>query len=108
MTERLVRILSRKHSKLLLLVSSYQASVALPSNGIKRANWSYGPLAYGPVDKGVQAAGAGWFTAACSPRSAGSRARRKRGMIGLVRTVVAFHAHPDDEALLTGGTLAKL
>jgi LmbE family N-acetylglucosaminyl deacetylase len=29
-------------------------------------------------------------------------------MIGQVRTVVAFHAHPDDEALLTGGTLAKL
>ena len=29
-------------------------------------------------------------------------------MIGLVRTVVAFHAHPDDEVLLTGGTLAKL
>jgi len=25
-----------------------------------------------------------------------------------VRTVVAFHAHPDDEALLSGGTLAKL
>jgi len=25
-----------------------------------------------------------------------------------VPTVVAFHAHPDDEALLTGGTLAKL
>jgi LmbE family N-acetylglucosaminyl deacetylase len=23
-------------------------------------------------------------------------------------TVVAFHAHPDDEVLLTGGTLAKL
>ncbi|MEU8195910.1 PIG-L family deacetylase [Microbispora amethystogenes] len=23
-------------------------------------------------------------------------------------TVLAFHAHPDDEALLTGGTLAKL
>ena len=23
-------------------------------------------------------------------------------------TVVAFHAHPDDEALLTGGTLARL
>ena len=23
------------------------------------------------------------------------------------RTVLAFHAHPDDEALLTGGTLAK-
>jgi LmbE family N-acetylglucosaminyl deacetylase len=25
-----------------------------------------------------------------------------------VTTVVAFHAHPDDEVLLTGGTLAKL
>jgi LmbE family N-acetylglucosaminyl deacetylase len=25
-----------------------------------------------------------------------------------VATVVAFHAHPDDEALLTGGTLARL
>jgi LmbE family N-acetylglucosaminyl deacetylase len=25
-----------------------------------------------------------------------------------VSTVVSFHAHPDDEALLTGGTLAKL
>ena len=24
------------------------------------------------------------------------------------RTIVAFHAHPDDEALLTGGTLARL
>jgi LmbE family N-acetylglucosaminyl deacetylase len=23
-------------------------------------------------------------------------------------TVVAFHAHPDDEVLLTGGTLARL
>lgn len=22
-------------------------------------------------------------------------------------TIVAFHAHPDDEALLTGGTLAR-
>ncbi len=29
-------------------------------------------------------------------------------MIGQVTTVVAFHAHPDDEVLLTGGTLAKL
>jgi len=29
-------------------------------------------------------------------------------MIGHVTTVVAFHAHPDDEVLLTGGTLAKL
>lgn len=25
-----------------------------------------------------------------------------------VATIVAFHAHPDDEALLTGGTLARL
>jgi LmbE family N-acetylglucosaminyl deacetylase len=25
-----------------------------------------------------------------------------------VATIVAFHAHPDDEALLTGGTIAKL
>ncbi|MFL6116294.1 MAG: PIG-L deacetylase family protein [Catenulispora sp.] len=24
------------------------------------------------------------------------------------RTIIAFHAHPDDEALLTGGTLARL
>nr|CTQ92127.1 Mycothiol conjugate amidase Mca (Mycothiol S-conjugate amidase) [Kibdelosporangium sp. MJ126-NF4] len=23
-------------------------------------------------------------------------------------TIVAFHAHPDDEAVLTGGTLARL
>jgi LmbE family N-acetylglucosaminyl deacetylase len=29
-------------------------------------------------------------------------------MIGQVTTVVAFHAHPDDEVLLTGGTLARL
>src|SRR5712664_1491114 len=57
MTERLVRILSRKHRKLLLLVSSCQASVALPSNGIKRANWSYGPLAYGPLAYGPLAYG---------------------------------------------------
>jgi LmbE family N-acetylglucosaminyl deacetylase len=28
-------------------------------------------------------------------------------MSPLPRTVLAFHAHPDDEALLTGGTLAK-
>ena len=27
---------------------------------------------------------------------------------GVRRTVVSFHAHPDDEALLTGGTLARL
>jgi hypothetical protein len=25
-----------------------------------------------------------------------------------VATIVAFHAHPDDEVLLTGGTLARL
>jgi len=25
-----------------------------------------------------------------------------------VATIVSFHAHPDDEALLTGGTLAML
>lgn len=29
-------------------------------------------------------------------------------MIGTMATVVAFHAHPDDEALLTGGTLARV
>lgn len=29
-------------------------------------------------------------------------------MLWLVATVVAFHAHPDDEVLLTGGTLARL
>jgi LmbE family N-acetylglucosaminyl deacetylase len=28
--------------------------------------------------------------------------------MGAVATVIAFHAHPDDEVLLTGGTLAKL
>jgi len=31
-----------------------------------------------------------------------------RASLVIVATVVAFHAHPDDEALLTGGTLAKL
>jgi len=30
------------------------------------------------------------------------------GHTGVVATVVAFHAHPDDEIILTGGTLAKL
>jgi LmbE family N-acetylglucosaminyl deacetylase len=29
-------------------------------------------------------------------------------MYGSMSTVVSFHAHPDDEVLLTGGTLAKL
>lgn len=28
--------------------------------------------------------------------------------MGTAATIVAFHAHPDDEALLTGGTLARL
>jgi LmbE family N-acetylglucosaminyl deacetylase len=27
---------------------------------------------------------------------------------GGVATILAFHAHPDDEVLLTGGTLARL
>jgi len=34
----------------------------------------------------------------------GSTSARMAGMA----TVVAFHAHPDDEVLLTGGTLARL
>src|SRR5690242_10043065 len=34
----------------------------------------------------------------------GSTSARMTGMA----TVVAFHAHPDDEVLLTGGTLARL
>jgi LmbE family N-acetylglucosaminyl deacetylase len=39
-----------------------------------------------------------------------SAAQPGRGRVRLVRmaTVVAFNAHPDDEALLTGGTLARL
>src|SRR5580658_2301411 len=37
-------------------------------------------------------------------RSGRDRRRENRGMA----TVVAFHAHPDDEVLLTGGTLARL
>jgi LmbE family N-acetylglucosaminyl deacetylase len=31
-----------------------------------------------------------------------------RGKLTAMATVVAFHAHPDDEAILTGGTLARL
>ncbi|MCW2525305.1 MAG: LmbE-like protein [Pseudonocardiales bacterium] len=31
-----------------------------------------------------------------------------RPLISRVQTIVSFHAHPDDEALLTGGTLALL
>src|ERR1700728_2696462 len=37
-------------------------------------------------------------------RSGRDRRRENRGMA----TIVAFHAHPDDEVLLTGGTLATL
>src|SRR5580658_2624748 len=37
-------------------------------------------------------------------RSGRDRRRENRGMA----TIVAFHAHPDDEVLLTGGTLARL
>jgi LmbE family N-acetylglucosaminyl deacetylase len=40
------------------------------------------------------------------PRNRRARSRRPPGMS--TKTVVAFHAHPDDEALLTGGTLARL
>src|SRR6185437_7277275 len=29
------------------------------------------------------------------------------GILHLMATVVAFHAHPDDEVILTGGTLAR-
>ncbi|GAB2993829.1 GlcNAc-PI de-N-acetylase [Mycobacterium bourgelatii] len=32
---------------------------------------------------------------------------RTDGILQVMATVVAFHAHPDDEAILTGGTLAK-
>ena len=34
--------------------------------------------------------------------------RRPPGRGGQSRTIVFFHAHPDDEALLTGGTMARL
>jgi LmbE family N-acetylglucosaminyl deacetylase len=30
------------------------------------------------------------------------------GTMARMATIVAFHAHPDDEVLLTGGTLARL
>src|SRR4051794_7919493 len=38
-----------------------------------------------------------------------SGAPRRPGRLGSMatRTLVSFHAHPDDEALLTGGTLAR-
>jgi LmbE family N-acetylglucosaminyl deacetylase len=31
-----------------------------------------------------------------------------KGILRSVATIVAFHAHPDDEAILTGGTFASL
>jgi LmbE family N-acetylglucosaminyl deacetylase len=33
---------------------------------------------------------------------------RPEGRVALMATVVAFHAHPDDEVLLTGGTISRL
>lgn len=33
---------------------------------------------------------------------------RPGGRLALMATVVAFHAHPDDEVLLTGGTISRL
>jgi LmbE family N-acetylglucosaminyl deacetylase len=36
------------------------------------------------------------------------RANRRSCQHGGMKTVVAFHAHPDDEVLATGGTLARL
>src|SRR5204863_10033400 len=36
------------------------------------------------------------------------RAWHLRIMLPAVATIVAFHAHPDDEVLLTGGTIAAL
>ena len=45
------------------------------------------------------------------PRTASSRLDDRRhavaGILPLMATVVAFHAHPDDEVVLTGGTLAR-
>src|SRR5579859_6960804 len=47
--------------------------------------------------------------ARCSPMSCGLRDKRgRRGRLTVMATIVAFHAHPDDEAILTGGTLARL
>src|SRR5262249_49085809 len=34
-------------------------------------------------------------------------ARVSAGILHSMATVVAFHAHPDDEVILTGGTLAR-
>src|SRR5580658_8433298 len=42
-----------------------------------------------------------------SRRTGQPSARGCARMTGMA-TVLAFHAHPDDEALLTGGTLARL
>ncbi|MDQ1421080.1 MAG: hypothetical protein QOJ52_3042, partial [Acidimicrobiaceae bacterium] len=33
---------------------------------------------------------------------------RDEGVSGALGTAVFFHAHPDDECILTGGTMAKL
>jgi LmbE family N-acetylglucosaminyl deacetylase len=42
-----------------------------------------------------------------SRRGSGQRTPRHVTLV-IMATVVAFHAHPDDEVLMTGGTLAKL
>ena len=41
-------------------------------------------------------------------RRGGGQGAPRRVRLVIMATVVAFHAHPDDEVLLTGGTLAKL
>src|SRR4029077_1175742 len=43
-------------------------------------------------------------------RSSGTRARSASRTVSLrgMATVVSFHAHPDDESIHVGGTLAKL
>src|ERR1700733_2274518 len=38
----------------------------------------------------------------------GTALRYVRGRLAPMATIVAFHAHPDDEVLLTGGTIAAL
>lgn len=38
----------------------------------------------------------------------GTALRYVRGRLAPMATIVAFHAHPDDEVLLTGGTIARL
>ena len=57
---------------------------------------------------GFHAAGIG----AHSRRRAGAESRGRAGAVEVslwrMVTIVAFHAHPDDEVLLTGGTIAWL